>query len=75
MKEEEKKATIIRAEGDALAATMVSEAINKHGPGLVAIRKIEAAQYMVEKMNQNQNISFIQGGNTMNMLNLNAGGR
>ena len=53
MKEEEKKATIIRAEGDALAATMVSEAINKHGPGLVAIRKIEAAQYMVEKMNQN----------------------
>ena len=43
MKEEEKKATIIRAEGDALAATMVSEAINKHGPGLVAIRKIEAA--------------------------------
>jgi len=59
MKEEEKKATIIRAEGDALAATMVSEAINKHGPGLVAIRKIEAAQYMVEKMNQNGNISFI----------------
>ena len=43
MKEEEKKATIIRAEGDAQAATMVSEAINKHGPGLVAIRKIEAA--------------------------------
>jgi prohibitin 1 len=75
MKEEEKKATIIRAEGDALAATMVSEAINKHGPGLVAIRKIEAAQYMVEKMNQNSNISFISGGNTMNMLNLNPGGR
>tara|TARA_B110000285_G_scaffold217332_1_gene265575 strand:+ start:778 stop:942 length:165 start_codon:yes stop_codon:yes gene_type:complete len=54
---------------------MVSEAIMKHGPGLVAIRKIEAAQYMVEKMNGNANISFIQGGNTMNMLNLNAGGR
>ena len=75
MKEEEKKATIIRAEGDAQAATMVSEAISKHGPGLVAIRKIEAAQYMVERMNGNSNISFIQGGNTMNMLNLNPGGR
>jgi HD superfamily phosphohydrolase YqeK len=53
---------------------MVSDAINKHGAGLVAIRKIEAAVYMVEKLNQNQNISFIQGGNTMNMLNLNQGG-
>jgi len=54
---------------------MVSDAINKNGAGLVAIRKIEAAVYMVEKLNQNQNISFIQGGNTMNMLNLNQGGR
>lgn len=75
MKEEEKKATIIKSEGDAQAAQMVSDAINKNGAGLVAIRKIEAAVYMVEKLNQNQNISFIQGGNTMNMLNLNQGGR
>tara|TARA_B110000503_G_C6858423_1_gene293799 strand:+ start:394 stop:555 length:162 start_codon:yes stop_codon:yes gene_type:complete len=53
----------------------VSDSINKYGAGLVAIRKIEAAQYMVEKLGGNANISFIQGSNTMNMLNLNQGGR
>jgi hypothetical protein len=39
------------------------------------MRKIEAAQFMVEKMAGNPNISFIQANNTMNMLNLNQGGR
>jgi hypothetical protein len=34
---------MIRAEGEAEAAQLVSAAINKFGPGLVAIRKIEAA--------------------------------
>lgn len=75
MQEQETRATIIRAEGESEAAQLVSNAINKHGAGLVAIRKIEAAAYMVEKLQQNPNISFIQGSNTMNMLNLNQGGR
>ena len=71
MQEQETRATIIRAEGESEAAQLVSDAISKHGAGLVAIRKIEAAAYMVEKLQQNPNISFIQGSNTMNMLNLN----
>jgi prohibitin 1 len=37
------QATVIRAEADAEAAKMVSDAIGKFGPGLVAMRKIEAA--------------------------------
>jgi hypothetical protein len=40
----------------------------EHGPGLVAMRKIEAAQYMVEQLAGNPNISFVHGGNTINML-------
>ena len=75
MQEQQTKATIIRAEGESEAAQLVSDSINKYGAGLVAIRKIEAAQYMVEKLGGNPNISFIQGSNTMNMLNLNQGGR
>jgi len=70
-REFETQATVIRAEADAEAARLVSEAIGKFGPGLVAMRKIEAAQYMVEQMAQNPNINFVHGGNTMNMLNLN----
>ena len=75
MQEQETKATIIRAEGESEAALLVSNAIMNHGAGLVAIRKIEAAAYMVERLQQNPNISFIQGSNTMNMLNLNPGGK
>jgi prohibitin 1 len=61
-------ATVIRAEADAEAARMVSDAIGKFGPGLVAMRKIEAAQFMAEQMVANPNINFVHGGNTMNML-------
>ena len=50
VQEQETRATIIRAEGQAEAAQLVSDAICKHGAGLVAIRKIEAAAYMVEKL-------------------------
>ena len=70
-KEQETKALVIRAEADAEAAKLVSDAISMHGPGLVAMRKIEAAQYMVEQMAANPNIHFVNGGNTMNMLHLN----
>jgi len=70
-KEQETMATVIRAEADSEAAKLVSDAISTFGPGLVAMRKIEAAQYMVEQMQGNPNISFVHGGNTMNMLNLN----
>ena len=43
MREEEMKAAILRAEGESEGARLVAEAISKHGPGLVAMRKIEAA--------------------------------
>lgn len=43
IREQEKQAAILRAEGDAEAARLISEAMAKYGGGLVAIRKIEAA--------------------------------
>ena len=65
------KANVIRAEADSEAAQRISDAMVKHGPGLVAMRKIEAAQYMVEELANNPNISFVNSNNTLNMLNLN----
>ena len=70
-REQEKKATIIRASADAEAATLVSEAIASNGAGLIAMRKIEAAQIMAEQLAQNPNINFVHANNTLNMLNLN----
>lgn len=43
MREQEMKAAILRAEGESEGARLVADAISKHGPGLIAMRKIEAA--------------------------------
>lgn len=67
------KAEIISKTAEAEASAMIGEATKKFGSGLVAIKKIETARIMVEELHRNPNISFIQGQNTMNMLNLNKG--
>ena len=71
--EEVKKAAIIRAEGESTAAQMISDAIKTHGPGLVALRKIEAAQHISQAVQNNPNLAFVSSGNTVNMLNIPAG--
>lgn len=71
--DEETRATIIKADAEAQGAAMVREAVANNGPGVVAVRKIETARYIVDQLHQNPNISFVQGNNTMNMLHLNKG--
>ena len=68
-KDEETKASILKSEGESEAARLVAEAISKYGPGLVAIRKIEAAQHIAEALQGSSNITFLSG-NAMNMLNI-----
>lgn len=71
-KEEEKKANILRAEGESEGAKLIADAINEYGKGLVALRKIEAAQHIAESLTTSPNVTFV-AGNTLNMLNI--GGR
>lgn len=68
-REEEKKASILRAEGESEGAKLIAEAINKYGKGLVALRKIEAAQHIATTLSTSPNITFV-AGNTMNMLQM-----
>lgn len=63
--EQEKQAAIIRAEGEAEAAKLISEAIEKVGRGLVEIRKIEAAREIAETLAQAQNITYIPSQGNM----------
>ncbi len=72
IRDEETKANILRAEGESEGARLVAEAISKYGPGLVAIRKIEASQHIVDVLSGSQNITFLPG-NALNMINI--GGR
>lgn len=69
IREQEKAAAILRAEGDAEAAVLVSEAMAKYGQGLVAIRKIEAALDIMQTLQQSSNITFLSS-NALNMINL-----
>ena len=67
------KAAIIEAEGQSEAAQLVSDAICKYGPGLVAMRKIEAAQHISDVLKASPNVTYL-AGNTVNMLNIGGGG-
>eukprot|EP01006_Ploeotia_vitrea_P034368 TRINITY_DN65744_c7_g1_i1.p1 TRINITY_DN65744_c7_g1~~TRINITY_DN65744_c7_g1_i1.p1 ORF type:complete len:305 (+),score=138.30 TRINITY_DN65744_c7_g1_i1:202-1116(+) len=67
--EHEKRASVVKAEGDAEAARLVSDAIEQHGPGLVEVRRIETAVDVAKMMSRSQNVHYLPSGNNM-LLNL-----
>lgn len=71
--EQEKLATIIRAEGDAEAAKLVSDSIRAHGKGLIELHRLQAAQKVAESLSRNPNITYLPSSNNM-LLNLPASG-
>jgi prohibitin 1 len=69
MAEQERIATVVRAEGEAEAATMISLALKEHGNGLIAVRKIDAAKDIAEILSKSPNVMYTPGGQNM-LLNL-----
>jgi prohibitin 1 len=65
--EQERQAAVIRAEGEAEAATTVSRALEKAGDAFLALRKIEASKAIVQSLSANGNVSYIpsSGGNVL----------
>jgi len=68
--EQEKQAAIIRAEGDAEAAQLVSSALRQHGTGLIEIRRLEAAQTIADTLSQAPNVTYLpsSGSGSGNIL-------
>ena len=60
--EQEKRAAIIRAEGEAEAAKLISESIESSGRGIVDIRKIEAATEIATTLSNAHNVTYLPGG-------------
>ena len=60
--EQERQANVIRAEGEADSAEIISKAIAKAGDGLVQIRKIEAARDIAQAMANNPNVTYLPSG-------------
>ncbi|KAL7749746.1 Prohibitin-1, subunit of the prohibitin complex (Phb1p-Phb2p) [Sorochytrium milnesiophthora] len=60
--EQERLASVIRAEGEAQAADLISQSLAKAGPGLVEFRRIEASKDIASTLAQSRNITYLPTG-------------
>lgn len=67
--EQQKKASIISAEGDAQAAALLAKALTEAGDGLVELRKIEAAEDIATNLAKSRAVAYLPS-NQNTLLNL-----
>jgi len=60
--EQERQASVIRAEGEAQAADIISKAVAKSGEGLIMIRRIETQREIAQTLAENPNVAYLPGG-------------
>jgi len=74
--EQERIAAVIKAEGESEAARLISDATKAAGPGLLELRRIEAAKELAETMSKSPNVVYLpSGGNMLLGINPGMGGR
>jgi len=71
--EQEKRVRVIEAEGESEAATLISDALSKHGSGLIEVRRIDAAKEIAETLGGSRNVAYLPSGQGM-LFNLGLGG-
>ncbi|XP_042872328.1 prohibitin-like [Penaeus japonicus] len=57
--EQEKKAAVISADGDATAATLLAKSFGEAGEGLVELRRIEASEDIAYRLSKNRNVAYL----------------
>ncbi|CAH2234007.1 jg9910 [Pararge aegeria aegeria] len=67
--EQQKKAAIITAEGDAQAAVLLAKSFGTAGEGLVELRRIEAAEDIAYQLAKSRNVTYLPQGQNV-LLNL-----
>ena len=65
--EQEKQANVIRAEGEAEAAKLVSDALAL-SPALVELRRLEAAKDIAETLAKSRNITYLPNNGSQSLL-------
>ena len=71
--DQERKAAVIRAEGEAEAAELISKAISKAGNGLIEVRRIDTAKEVAAIVANNRNITFLPSSDHGNNMLLGVG--
>ena len=69
---QERRAAVIRAEGESESAKLISEATKLAGGGMLELRRIEAARDIASTMSRSSNIVYLPSGNNM-LLGINPG--
>lgn len=64
--EQERQASVIRAEGEAEAAEHISKALDKAGDGLLMIRRIEASKDIAGILANSPNVTYLPGQSSGN---------
>jgi len=60
--EQERIASVTRAQGEAEAATIITKAMEKTGNAIVEVRRIDAAKEIAQKLARGRNITYLPGG-------------
>lgn len=60
--EQERQANVIRSEGEAESAEIISKAVARAGTGLIEIRRIDAAREIANTLSSNPNVTYLPGG-------------
>lgn len=69
--EQERRAAIIRAQGESESAKLISDATASAGMGLIELRRIEASREVAATLAKSPNVAYLPGGNNL-LLGLNA---
>jgi len=72
--EQERQATVIRSEGEAEAAKLISGALKDFGNGLIEVRRIDAAKEIADSLSKSPNVMYLPPNQQM-LLNLGGGQR
>lgn len=72
--DQERKTAVIRAEGEAEAANLISEAMLKAGNGLIEVRRIDTAKDVAQIVSRSRNITYLPSSKGGSNMLLNVGG-
>ncbi|PWN28679.1 hypothetical protein BDZ90DRAFT_251353 [Jaminaea rosea] len=68
--EQERQAAVVRAEGEAEAAALISKALSSAGDGLLTLRRIETARSVAQELAQSRNVTYLPHGGSSVLLNM-----
>lgn len=68
--EQERQANVIRAEGEAEAADLISKSLDKAGDGLITIRRLEASRDIASTLATRPNVTYLPSGGESSSNNM-----